>query len=118
MSSPTTSVALADFAGSGDPNAASVLLVPHPGVSDEDFAAAVAINASTSTAALNRTTSAEIDFVFEFFCPGILLNGIGSLGLVGNLISIFILSRPQMKGSTNCILIGLATYDIILIVTR
>ena len=58
------------------------------------------------------------DFVFEFFLPGILLNCVGVLGLVGNLISIFILSRPQMKGSTNCILIGLATYDIILILSR
>ena len=56
--------------------------------------------------------------MFEFFLPGILLNCVGALGLVGNLISIFILSRPQMKGSTNCILIGLATYDIILILSR
>ena len=60
----------------------------------------------------------ELNFFFEFFLPGCLLNGVGILGLVGNLLSIFILSRPQMKGSTNCILIGLATYDIILILSR
>ena len=60
----------------------------------------------------------DLDFVFQFFLPGVLLNCVGLLGLVGNLISIFILSRPQMKGSTNCILIGLATYDIILILSR
>ena len=67
---------------------------------------------------MNLTCPADLDFVFEFFLPGILLNCVGALGLVGNLISIFILSRPQMKGSTNCILIGLATYDIILILSR
>ena len=59
-----------------------------------------------------------VDTVFEFFVHGVLLNAVGLLGLVGNLLSIFILSRPQMKGSTNCILIGLATYDSILIITR
>ena len=58
------------------------------------------------------------DVVFEFVFHGVLLNCVGMLGLVGNLISIFILSRPQMKGSTNCIIIGLATYDSILIITR
>ena len=62
--------------------------------------------------------AAELSFVFEFLLPGVCLNAVGLLGLVGNLISIFILSRPQMKGSTNCILIGLATYDIILIISR
>ncbi len=60
----------------------------------------------------------EGDFFFEFLVPGVLLNIGGLLGLVGNLISIFILSRPQMKGSTNCILIGLASFDSILIITR
>lgn len=58
------------------------------------------------------------DVVFEFVFHGVFLNCVGLLGLVGNLLSIFILSRPQMKGSTNCILIGLATYDTILIITR
>jgi hypothetical protein len=60
----------------------------------------------------------EVDFIFEFLVPSVFLNGVGILGLVGNLLSIFILSRPQMKGSTNCILIGLATYDSILILSR
>ena len=43
---------------------------------------------------------------FNFVVPGILLNGIGLLGLAGNAISALILSRPQMKSSINCILIG------------
>ncbi len=60
----------------------------------------------------------QLNFFFEFFLPGVLLNCVGALGLVGNGLAIFVLSRPQMKGSTNCILIGLATYDIILILSR
>lgn len=77
-------------------------------------------NATTTT---NLTSCDDIDvegwdIAFEFVFHGVLLNCVGMLGLVGNLLSIFILSRPQMKGSTNCILIGLATYDSILIITR
>ena len=60
----------------------------------------------------------EVNDFFELIVPGVLLSIVGILGLVGNLISIFILSRPQMKGSTNCILTGLASYDSILILTR
>lgn len=51
----------------------------------------------------------EINVFFEFVVPGVLLNGIGILGLLGNVISIAVLSRPQMKSSINCILIGNAT---------
>lgn len=61
--------------------------------------------------------SGAFAMIFEFIIPGVLLNTIGLLGLVGNLISIIVLSRPQMKSSINCILIGLATFDSILIVT-
>ncbi|TRY63429.1 hypothetical protein TCAL_12380 [Tigriopus californicus] len=61
--------------------------------------------------------SGAMAMIFEFIIPGVLLNTIGLLGLVGNLISIIVLSRPQMKSSINCILIGLATFDSILIVT-
>ena len=60
----------------------------------------------------------ELESVFfEFVVPGALLNTIGLLGLVGNLISVIVLSRPQMKSSINVILIGLASADSILIVT-
>lgn len=49
----------------------------------------------------------EINVFFEFVVPGVLLNGIGILGFLGNIISIAVLSRPQMKSSINCILIGM-----------
>ena len=78
-------------------------------------------NETTNSTLLSSCDDNDVqgwDIVFEFVFHGVLLNCVGMLGLVGNLLSIFILSRPQMKGSTNCILIGLATYDSILIITR
>ena len=78
-------------------------------------------DSNTTTTNLTSCDDTDVqgwDIVFEFVFHGVLLNCVGMLGLVGNLLSIFILSRPQMKGSTNCILIGLATYDSILIITR
>ena len=48
----------------------------------------------------------EISVFFEFVVPGVLLNSVGLMGLLGNLLSIIVLSRPQMKSSINCILIG------------
>ncbi len=59
----------------------------------------------------------QFSVFFEFVVPGALLNTIGLLGLVGNIISVVVLSRPQMKSSINVILIGLASADSILIVT-
>lgn len=78
----------------------------------------ISLNNDNSTTSSSCVNIREWDVVFEFVFHGVLLNCVGILGLVGNLLSIFILSRPQMKGSTNCILIGLATYDSILIITR
>ena len=56
-------------------------------------------------------------FVFDFLLPGVLLTFVGVLGLVGNVISMVVLGRPQMKSSINFILIGLASCDIFLILT-
>lgn len=83
--------------------------------------AGIGDNETTNSTLLSSCDDNDVqgwDVVFEFVFHGVLLNCVGMLGLVGNLLSIFILSRPQMKGSTNCILIGLATYDSILIITR
>lgn len=54
---------------------------------------------------------------FEFIMYGILVNTIGILGIFGNIISMIILSRPQMKSSINYLLIGLAKCDTVLILT-
>ncbi|XP_023340807.1 FMRFamide receptor [Eurytemora carolleeae] len=57
------------------------------------------------------------DSLFEFWVPGVLLNIVGILGLIGNFITIIILSRPSMKSSLNFILLGLASFDTVLIFT-
>jgi Serpentine type 7TM GPCR chemoreceptor Srw len=54
--------------------------------------------------------------LFEFWSNGILLNVVGVLGILGNVLSMIILSRPQMRSSINYLLIGLARCDIVLIV--
>lgn len=58
------------------------------------------------------------DLVFyEFITNGILLNLVGVLGILGNILSMIILSRPQMRSSINYLLIGLARCDTALILT-
>lgn len=54
---------------------------------------------------------------FDFWCCGILINLIGIIGILGNSLSLIILSRPQMRSSINYLLIALARCDIILIIT-
>lgn len=54
---------------------------------------------------------------FRFVTNGLLLNIIGVLGVFGNIISMIILSRPQMRSSINYLLIGLARIDTVLIIT-
>lgn len=53
----------------------------------------------------------------DFWLSGILLNVIGVVGILGNVLSMVILSRPQMRSSINYLLIGLARCDTVLIVT-
>jgi 7 transmembrane receptor (rhodopsin family) len=55
--------------------------------------------------------------LYEFWSNGILLNLVGILGILGNILSMIILSRPQMRSSINYLLIGLARCDTVLILT-
>lgn len=52
---------------------------------------------------------------FEFVTNGILLTSTACLGIVGNVVSIVVLSRPQMHSSINCCLIGLASFDTVVL---
>lgn len=67
----------------------------------------------------NSSDSSEdrFDILFNFVAYGVLLNIIGVFGIIGNIISMIILSRPQMKSSINYLLIGLARCDTVLIIT-
>ncbi|XP_055842285.1 FMRFamide receptor [Episyrphus balteatus] len=53
----------------------------------------------------------------EFWVCGVILNLVGILGILGNILSMVILSRPQMRSSINYLLIGLARCDTVLIIT-
>lgn len=57
----------------------------------------------------------EVD-LYRFIVNGVLLNLVGILGIAGNALSMFILSRPQMRSSLNYLLIGLAQVDTLLII--
>ncbi|CAD7003237.1 FMRFamide receptor [Ceratitis capitata] len=57
------------------------------------------------------------DTCLEFWVCGVVLNVVGIFGIVGNIISMIILSRPQMRSSINYLLIGLARCDTTLIIT-
>lgn len=52
----------------------------------------------------------------DFIVYGVFVNLIGLFGIVGNAISMIILSRPQMKSSINYLLIGLARCDTVLLI--
>ena len=47
--------------------------------------------------------------VFKIACSGFVVTLMGCFGIVGNLIAIIILFRPEMKSSTNYILVGKMT---------
>lgn len=71
----------------------------------------------TSNLTLECNSELNDGALFEFITNGILLNLVGLFGLFGNVISMIILSRPQMKSSINYLLIGLARCDTVLIIT-
>jgi hypothetical protein len=59
----------------------------------------------------------ELVDAFTFYVYCIPLPMIAIFGILGNTVSIIILSRPQMRSSINCCLLALASFDLILIVT-
>lgn len=103
-----------------------------------DGGAIAAVAAAAAAAATQFTTSANLldsgyvstpntcheDYApeddhnfLDFWLSGVLLNVIGVVGILGNVLSMVILSRPQMRSSINYLLIGLARCDTVLIVT-
>ncbi|XP_058445990.1 FMRFamide receptor [Malaya genurostris] len=55
--------------------------------------------------------------LFEFWISGVVMNFVAFLGILGNILSMVILSRPQMRSSINYLLIGLARCDTVVILT-
>lgn len=57
----------------------------------------------------------EVVSNLEFVTEGVLVTGIGILGIFANIVSLIILSRPQMRSSINCGLQGLAVFDTVVL---
>ena len=68
---------------------------------------------------MSTNTTIPQDYAyFEFILHGVITNTVAFVGLLGNLVCILVLRRPQMRhSSTNVILATLATFDAVLIVT-
>ena len=78
-------------------------------------------NATTSNntfhALFCNDAAARVTTNFELISHGILISVFAIFGIFGNSISIAILSRPEMKSSINCCLLGLSSVDLILLIT-
>lgn len=53
---------------------------------------------------------------FSYWSEGIIQSVMGALGILGNLLSCFILTRRAMRNAFNLLLVTLATYDIVYLV--
>ena len=53
---------------------------------------------------------------FEFAVHGLMIPTLGLVGIVGNVCILIVLSKRVMRNNINCLLIGLASIDIALIV--
>lgn len=61
--------------------------------------------------------SAVRDEMFEYVTEGILLTSISILGLIGNIMAMYVLLRPSLKGIFSNILTGLASFDALFLAT-
>lgn len=59
----------------------------------------------------------EYVLMFQYYMWSIGGNTLAALGLVGNILSIFVLSNWRMKSPTSCYLIALAAFDIIVLIS-
>jgi len=53
---------------------------------------------------------------YKFWCDGVLVVVVGLIGFVGNLLSLFVLSRPSLRDVFHQLLFALACFDILYIV--
>ena len=59
----------------------------------------------------------DLLLVFSFLLEGVLQMVISMLGVLGNIASIFILTRPQLRSCFNQLLAVLASYDLSHLIT-
>ena len=61
------------------------------------------------------TENSTVDF-YKYYCDGVLVLTIGLVGILGNICSILVLSRPRLQDCFHQLLIALASFDILYIV--
>ena len=57
------------------------------------------------------------DEMFEYVTEGVLLTSISVLGLIGNILAMYVLLRPTLRGTFSNILTGLASFDALFLAT-
>jgi hypothetical protein len=57
------------------------------------------------------------DEMFEYVTEGVLLTSISVLGLIGNMLAMYVLLRPSLRGTFSNILTGLASFDALFLAT-
>ena len=57
------------------------------------------------------------DEMFEYVTEGVLLTSISILGLIGNIMAMYVLLRPSLRGIFSNILTGLASFDALFLAT-
>ena len=57
------------------------------------------------------------DETFEYVTEGVLLTSISVLGLIGNVLAIYVLLRPSVRGVFSNILTSLASFDALFLAT-
>ena len=57
------------------------------------------------------------DEIFEYITEGVLLTSVSVLGLIGNILAMYVLLRPTLRGTFSNILTGLATFDALFLAT-
>ena len=87
---------------------------------DSDESVTLGLNGSNGEGAdltLRNETMDELAAYMKFTIHGIPLPIVCTFGIVGNVISVLILSKRQMRSSINCCLLGLAACDLVLLFT-
>lgn len=66
---------------------------------------------------LSNETSSLLNLrVFRYYFDGVLVSSFGILGLIGNILTLFVLSRPKFRDCFHQLLLALACFDTVFIV--
>ena len=73
------------------------------------------LNSTRNDTCNTQDTSHDPVSLFHFLVMGVGAGLVSVMGIIGNTLSAIVLSRPKMKSSLNCLLLGLTFCDMLLI---